>query len=150
MTLSSRFFVLVGYWGAMLLLHSLNWALYRGFRRYEAWEIREAYPQHKRALAALPWAEIVPTLLLVAVLFLVWTADFLDGELPGHVLGLFYGLMLLATAIFSRITGVHALHIFQRTTYVIETGRTWHGTLQLALASIYMAVPVVFLLISLA
>ena len=150
MTLWSQGSVVIGYWVVWILLSALNWLLYRGFRRHEAWEIHEAYPQHKRALALLPWAEIVPTLGLVAVLLLVWTAGFLNGELPGHVLGLFYGIMLLGGAIFSRITGVRSITVFRRTTYVIETERTWRGTLQLSLAGVYLAIPVIALLSMLA
>ena len=150
MTFWSQGSVVIGYWGIWILLAALNWVLYRGFRRYEAWEIYEAYPQHKRALVLLPWTEIVPTLGLVAVLLLVWTADFLNGELPGHVLGLFYGLMLLGNALFSRVTGIRSITVFRRTTYVVEVERTWRGTLQLTLAGVYFAIPVIFLLSALA
>jgi hypothetical protein len=58
--------------------------------------------------------------------------------------------MLLTTAIFSRITGIHALHVFQRTTYVIETEHTWRDTLQLSLAGVYLAIRVIALLSMLA
>jgi len=117
----------------------LSRLLYRGYRRYEKWEIHELYPQYKRTLRRYQWLSIgIAVFLLLGWLGLV---AYMPDPRLAHAGGVIYGLLLLVDATFAWVTGIRSIE----PRFIIEEQRTWRSKLQLAIAAACLAVPAVLL-----
>ena len=145
MLASSRSWELIAYWAVWVAAMWLPRFLYRGERRYEAWEVDAAHPQYARVLRLHPYVTGAFAVPLLAGLLYVLHLHPGDPRFLVHLAGLLYGGFLILDASFAWHTGIRTLPSFGARRFVIEEQPSWRTKLIMRVAFGYCAVALALL-----